>query len=322
VPVLAIPSINLDSYKNCELCARRCQIDRTGGSLGVCGASTELRIARIALHFWEEPPISGNNGSGCVFFSHCNLGCVYCQNRKISGRKDTTGRIYTINDLAAATLDLQNQGALNINFVTPTHYAPSVRQSIAAARTMGLDLPTVWNCGGYENPVDIQLNREFVDIYLSDFKYADPSLAKQLSNAVDYPNVALNTIDTMFKQTGLPQFDEYQNQTRLTHGIVVRHMVLPGHIDNSKQALKVLFERYGDTVLYSIMNQYTPTLASDAKQGDTNAAKVLEAHPELARTVTDEEYEEVLDFADALGMQNYFWQSGETQNESFIPDFE
>lgn len=218
-------------------------------------------------------------------------------------------------------IDLQNQGALNINFVTPTHYAPGARKAVTVARERGLDLPIIWNCGGYESVEDLQRNRDIVDVYLCDFKYADASLAKALSKAEDYPAVAIKAIDAILNETGRPQYDEYLNQTRLVSGVVIRHMVLPGHIDNSKRALEMLYSRYGDDVLYSIMNQYTPTLANDAEQGDHNAAKVLESFPELARAVTDNEYEQVLDFADKLGMQDYFWQSGETQSESFIPDF-
>lgn len=218
-------------------------------------------------------------------------------------------------------LDLQAQGALNINLVTPTQYGPAVRRSLRRAKELGLAVPVVWNTSGYERPEEIRANQGTVDIYLTDFKYADGRLAAALSGAKDYPEVAIAAIDAMVACAGEPAFDSFKGAERMVGGVIIRHLLLPGHLDDSKRALQMLFARYGDRVFFSIMNQYTPVLVDDADRGDERAQRALASHPELGRCVGPEEYEALLDFADGLGMQDYFWQEGGTASESFIPDF-
>lgn len=278
-----------------------------------------MRIARVGLHEWEEPPISGSAGSGTIFFAGCSLSCIYCQNARIS--RQECGRPYTVEELARACLDLQEAGAMNVNMVTPTHFAPSVQQGIARARRSGLHLPVVWNTSGYESASAIAALLGSVDVYLTDFKYADAQLASQLSNAPDYPEVALAAIAAMVEQVGRPAYDRFDGEQRMVRGVIVRHLVLPGYAAASCDAVRLVHEAFGDAVRLSIMNQYTPLLATAAQQGDAPAARCLERFPELGRSLSPEEYESVLDFADELGVQDYFWQQGAAASESFIPDF-
>ena len=311
-------SYNLPSA--CDLCPRRCGADRAAGERGVCGADDALVVARAALHFWEEPPISGSRGSGTVFFAHCPLRCCYCQNAVIAAGQ--AGRAVDVGRLAEMLLELEAQGALNVNFVTPTHYAPQARAAVSQARGRGLALPVVWNTSGYETVAAVQANTGTVDAYLADFKYADPSLAARYSKAPDYPDVALAALDEMARQTGAPEFDEVDGDPRLVRGTVVRHLMLPGALEDSKRVVRLVHERFGDDVLLSLMNQYTPVLADAAAAGDERAAAALRRSPELALRVPDEDYERLLDYADALGVEDYFWQEGGAAEESFIPPFD
>ena len=219
-------------------------------------------------------------------------------------------------------LDLQAQGALNVNMVTPTHYAPHIRAAVAAARKAGLSLPVVWNTSGYETVQAIRENIGTVDVYLADFKYMDPLLAKRYSYAVDYPQVALAALEAMVEAVGKPAFDEAAGEACMTRGVVVRHLLLPGALEDSKRVVRTLWERFGTTVMLSLMNQYTPVLAAAAKDGDARTAAQLKRCPELGRRVTEDEYEELLDYADSLGIEDYFWQQGEAAKESFIPAFD
>ncbi len=302
------------AYDHCELCPRRCGARRTEGRPGVCGATATLRIARSALHFWEEPPISGERGSGTIFFSGCPLRCVFCQNHEISqegfGLEVTTGR------LAQMMLELQAQGALNINLVTPLHFAPHVVEAVGQAREMGLTLPIVCNTSGYERPELVAALSDVVDVWLTDYKYASPSLARELSSAPDYPEVAHASLAEMLASLrahggrladpdgpdGLPG--------RMLCGIVVRHLVLPGHADDSLRVLDDVWDLCGNDVDLSVMNQYTPNEECRARGGN------------LARGVTDEEYDLVLDHADDLGFDRMWWQQGGTVSESFVPAFD
>ena len=291
----------------CNLCPRLCGARRSEGQRGICGATDEVIVARAALHYWEEPPLSGASGSGAVFFTHCPLRCAYCQNADIAAGR--AGKAVSTHRLAEICLELQGQGALNINFVTPTHYACQIAEAVRAARSLGLTLPVVWNTSGYER-VDIVRELEgTVDVWLADFKYAEPELALKYSNAPDYPETALAAIGAMAVQAGEPEFDEVDGQVRLTRGVIVRHLVLPGSLGQSKLALEKLWTHFGSRVLYSIMNQYTPVMT----KGE------LERFPELGCRVPDAEYEELLDFADRLGIEDYFWQEGPAALESFIP---
>ena len=303
-------SVFTPSVSPCNLCPRNCGARRSSGQRGVCGADERMLLARAALHYWEEPPLSGERGSGALFFTHCPLHCVYCQNKDISD--GNTGKPVSVERLAEICLELEAQGALNINCVTPTHYSTGIAEAIALARDRGLELPVVWNTSGYERADVIRWLSDTVDVYLDDFKYFSSDRAKRYSHAEDYPAVALYALDAMLEATGPARFDIVDGKPRLTRGIVVRHLMLPQALDDSKEALKMLFGRYGNDVLYSIMNQYTPVMGNED----------LERFPELAARVPEEDYERLLDYADSLGMEDYFWQEGPAALESFIPSWD
>lgn len=290
--------------EKCSLCPRMCGTDRAAGQKGFCGGGNLVRVARAALHYWEEPCISGESGSGTVFFSGCTMRCVFCQNKEIS--RGEAGKEITIERLAEIYLELAAKGANNINLVTPMHYAPQITAALDIARKNGLTLPIVWNTGGWERRESIAAVRDYADIWLSDFKYFDSSLGESLSKAPNYFSVAAAALDQMVKQTCEPVFDENGIMRR---GVIVRHLMLPGHLDDTKNVLRFLYENYGDSIWISIMNQYTP-MCSDPR------------FPELSRTVSDEEYNEAIDFACELGIENAFVQEGGTVGESFIPPFD
>lgn len=290
--------------EKCSLCPRMCGTDRAAGQKGFCGGGNLVRVARAALHYWEEPCISGESGSGTVFFSGCTMRCVFCQNKEIS--RSEVGKEITIERLAEIYLELAAKGANNINLVTPMHYAPQITAALDIARKNGLTLPIVWNTGGWERRESIAAVRDYTDIWLSDFKYFDSSLGESLSKAPNYFSVAAAALDQMVKQTCEPVFDENGIMRR---GVIVRHLMLPGHLDDTKNVLRFLYENYGDSIWISIMNQYTP-MCSDPR------------FPELSRTVSDEEYNEAIDFACELGIENAFVQEGGTVGESFIPPFD
>ncbi len=315
------PSTNCEVVPHaCVLCPRACGANRAAGQRGVCGADDQLMVARAALHFWEEPPLSGRRGSGAIFFSHCSLGCIYCQNATIAAGK--VGLSVSIERLVKMCLELQDQGALNINLVTPTHYAPHARAAIALARQQGLKLPVVWNTSGYETVQAIHENVGTVDVYLTDFKYANENLAQRYSQAPDYPQVALAALEAMVACVGNPVFDEVDGAPRLVRGVVVRHLMLPGALQDSCRIVRLVHEHFGNTVVLSLMNQYTPVLVDAAETGDASAAAALLRCPELACRVANEDYERLLDFADSLGIEHYYWQEGEAAQESFIPPFD
>lgn len=290
--------------EKCSLCPRMCGTDRAAGQKGFCGGGNLVRVARAALHYWEEPCISGESGSGTVFFSGCTMRCVFCQNKEIS--RSEVGKEITIERLAEIYLELAAKGANNINLVTPMHYAPQITAALDIARKNGLTLPIVWNTGGWERRESIAAVRDYADIWLNDFKYFDSSLGESLSKAPNYFSVAAAALDQMVKQTCEPVFDENGIMRR---GVIVRHLMLPGHLDDTKNVLRFLYENYGDSIWISIMNQYTP-MCSDPR------------FPELSRTVSDEEYNEAIDFACELGIENAFVQEGGTVGESFIPPFD
>lgn len=291
----------MKAYQNCNLCPRRCGTDRTKG-YGYCGMSDRLKIARAGLHFWEEPCISGESGSGTVFFTGCQLGCLYCQNGSIS--HGGVGAEIDETRLSEIFIELKSSGANNINLVSATQYVPHVIKAIRSARENGLEIPVVYNSGGYETIETIGMLKGYIQIYLPDFKYMDKSLAKELSKAGDYPEIAKKAIDEMVNQVGKPEF--YDNGI-MKKGVIIRHLVLPGYIENSKAVIKYLFERYGNDVWLSIMNQYTPQ---------------TEMKGTLARALTAREYDEVIDYASELGVENAFIQEEGTASESFIPSFD
>ena len=289
----------------CRLCPRDCRADRENGRRGFCGvAGNKIKCARAALHLWEEPCISGNTGSGAVFFSGCPLRCVYCQNWDIAGAD--RGLEITEARLAEIFLELAQQGAANINLVTPTHYTPEILRAATRAREQGLTLPMVYNCSGYEKVSTLKMLEGIVDIYLTDFKYMDTEAAKAYSHAPDYPEVAKAALAEMVRQTGAAVFDE---EGMMKRGVIVRHLLLPNHLKNAKGVVKYVYETYGDRVYLSLMNQYTPLPG-------------MEAYPELNRRVTKREYDRLLDYALSLGVENAFIQEGETAKESFIPAFD
>ena len=285
---------------NCNLCPRKCNTDRNIKK-GYCNTSMEIVASRASLHMWEEPCISGTNGSGTVFFCGCNLKCVYCQNKEISLNK--TGKKITVDRLAEIFLELQAKGAHNINLVTPTHFALQIIDAVKIAKKKGLVLPVVYNCGGYESIETLKALENTVDVYLTDFKYYYSALGKKYSGAEDYPFVAKAALDEMVKQKELVLGDDGM----LTKGVLVRHLVLPNYPQNSRQILKYLYENFGDRILLSIMNQFTPIDLSN--------------YPEINRTVTKEEYDDIISYAISIGIDNAYIQEGETAKESFIPDF-
>ena len=289
----------------CNLCPRECDVDRKNGQKGVCGVSgTRIVGARAALHMWEEPCISGEVGSGAVFFSGCPLRCVYCQNYEIAQARH--GVEITVEKLAEIFLELQAKGAANINLVTPTHYTLEIIEAVHIARKKGLKLPMVYNCSGYEKVKTLRRLEGIVDVYLTDYKYEESGLAKKYSSAPDYPNAVKKALAEMVRQCGEAKFDD---NGMMKKGVIVRNLLLPGNVENSKAVVKYVYETYGDRVYLSLMNQYTP-LPHVAKW------------PEINRKVTVEEYEELVNYAIAIGVENGFIQEGETAEESFIPAFD
>ena len=287
----------------CNLCPRKCNVDRKN-QLGLCGASTTIKIARAALHFWEEPCISGEKGSGTIFFSHCSLQCVFCQNYRLS-HDHPLGEEITISQFADICLDLQEQGANNINLVTPTHYVPWIVEGIKLAKKRGLHLPIVYNTSAYESVETIRMLDGIVDIYLPDLKYFDDQYGILYSHAPNYFFYATEAIKEMVKQVGEPIFNE---QGILQRGVIVRHLCLPGLKENSKKVLHYLYTTYHNQIYISIMNQYTPI-------------RHFERFPNLNQTLSEEDYDEIIDYALDIGITQAYQQEGETQLESFIPEF-
>lgn len=287
----------------CYLCPRNCGVDRDNGELGYCMAPGEMVVARYSLHQWEEPVISGEQGSGTIFFSYCNMRCCFCQNYRISELHK--GRVVSIEEFSRICLDLQENGAHNINLVTPTMYVPYIIEGLRLAKKNGLVIPIVYNTSGYENVDTIRMLEGLVDIYLPDLKYYDDKLGEKYSNCLNYFQYASKAIEEMVRQVGEFQIDQ---DGMMKRGVIVRHMVMPGNIEDSKKIIKYLYERYGDKIILSIMNQYTPVRRLEYK--------------ELNRKVSKEEYDEVINYAYDLGIRNAFIQEDDTQEESFIPDFD
>ena len=295
------------SLASCELCPRRCGARREEGASGACGANDTLKIARAALHMWEEPPISGEAGSGTIFFSGCSLKCGYCQNHEIS--TGNFGLEVTPARLSRIMLELQEQGALNINLVTATHYAHLLPDAISRARAHGLTLPIVYNTSGYERVRAVRELADLVDVWLTDFKYASALLARELSRVEDYPAQAERALAQMCAEIERRGGISYNEDGIMRQGIIVRHLVLPGHADDSCAVLDAVWRTAGDVPI-SVMNQYTPN------------ALMRERGGELARAVSEDEYEQVLDHADELGFTTMFWQEGGAVDESFTPAFD
>ena len=288
----------------CTLCPRRCgalRNERCGE--GFCHMPDRLVVARAALHQWEEPCLTGEHGAGTIFFSGCNLGCVFCQNRKIS-RREAEGQNITADALAKTFLSLEKKGAHNINLVTGAHYVPQIIEALQIARKQGLSLPVVYNSSGYEQVETLQLLDGHIDIYLPDYKYYSSYYAGLYSHAEDYREFAVPAIDEMVRQTGAPQFDK---NGLLKRGTVIRHLMLPGLAGDTAQVLRDIASRWGDSVLVSLMRQYTPFDMQD--------------YPELDRTITAEEYADACTLFGELGLGGFF-QQDESISESFIPAFD
>ena len=307
----------------CNICPRECGADREIGKPGVCGETNTIYIARKALHMWEEPCISGAEGSGAVFFTGCPLKCIYCQNYAISAHNlhHAFGQKMTVSELSEAFLQLENQGANNINLVTPTHYSYEIIKALDIAKGEGLNIPIVYNCSGYEKVETLKALSSYVDIYLTDFKYMDERLAGALSKASDYPEVAKRALSEMVWQCGKAEFDE---RGMMQKGVIVRNLLLPGHVNNSKAVVKYLAENYRGSVYISLMSQYTPLnhVAQYVKKlEERGALDEADLIRPLLRKVTKREYKRLVDYALSLSLENVFIQEGDVAKESFIPEF-
>lgn len=285
----------------CEICPRKCKVNRNNGELGYCKASNKMKIGGYHLHMWEEPIITGKNGSGTIFFSYCNLRCAYCQNYDLSF--DSVGEYITIERLSDIMLELQEMQAENVNLVTPTHYMPLIKNSVVLAKEKGLKIPIVYNTSGYESVESLKTLEGLIDIYLPDFKYYDNSLGKY-SSVADYFNITSLALKEMYRQVGKPK---YNKKGMLKKGVIVRHLVLPNNYQDSKKIINYLYQEYKDNIILSIMNQYTITK--------------ITKYPELNQKVDPKEYDNLIDYAYNLGIRNCFTQEEESQSESFIPKF-
>lgn len=295
---------NMNKYENCLLCPRKCGINRSTGQTGVCGVSSEIKVARAALHYWEEPCISGKRGSGAVFFSGCSLHCVFCQNREISDGK--AGKVISKERLSDIFMELADKGANNINLVTPGQYIPDIVWAVNDAKSRGMKLPIIYNTSGYENVTELKLLEGIVDVYLSDFKYMDSTLSARYSRAKDYPSVAKQALSEMVRQQPDVVIDDATGL--IQKGVIVRQLLLPGHVNDAKAVLKYLYDTYHDHVYISMMSQFTPIALKD--------------YPEINRTVTRREYERLVDYALEIGITNAFIQEGDVAKDSFIPAFD
>lgn len=290
--------------RSCTLCPRMCRVDRTAGEKGFCGMGVAVQGARAALHMWEEPCISGKKGSGAIFFSGCTLKCVFCQNREIAEGK--YGKEISSQRLTEIFLELQGKGAANINLVTAGHFVVPVKEALLRAKEQGLAIPVIYNSGGYERVETLRFLEPVVDVWLPDFKYMDGRLAWEYSKAEDYPQTAKKALEEMVRQAGECRFDK---EGYIQKGVIVRHLILPGHTRDSMEILSYLHKTYGEHIYISVMNQYTPL------------PQVKDLEP-LNRKVTRREYRRVLDFALDLGIEQGYFQEGETAKESFIPLFD
>ena len=301
-----------NEYRACRLCPRCCGVDRTVAE-GYCREKSSLHVARASIHMWEEPCISGESGSGTIFFSGCNMGCVFCQNRRIS--RGEVGKYIDIERLIEIFYELKEKGANNINLVTGDMFIPTIRTAIDRARIKGFDLPFLLNTSSYLNVETVKSLQGLIDIYLPDFKYIREEDAVRYSNAPGYVNAARDAIDEMVRQQPKAIFaDEGQqksdrNTPLMRRGVVIRHLLMPGMLIQAKMIVKYLYERYGDNVYLSLLGQYTP--------GDN-----LSSFPEINRKVTGYEYKSLVDYAAGLGITRAFVQEGDTARESFIPDFD
>ena len=288
--------------EKCELCPHKCGVNRIKGEIGRCKMTSEVKIAKASLHYYEEPCISGKNGSGTVFFTGCNMSCKFCQNYKIS--QELKGNIVSINELADEFINLQNMNANNINLVTGVIYIPQIIEAIIIAKNKGLKIPIVYNSSGYENVETLKLLDGYIDIYLPDFKYYYNELGEKLSNIKNYYENATSSIKEMYRQVGNPIFD---SNGLIQKGLIIRHLVLPNHLMNSKMILKWISRNMNKNVLVSVMAQYFPTYkASDLE--------------DINRKLAFEEYTVIKKYIEELGI-NGFFQDLEENEEQYVPSF-
>ena len=292
-----------DVLNECKLCPRNCSVNRNCGEVGYCRASNEITIAKYYLHQWEEPCITGKNGSGTIFFTYCNLRCLFCQNYKISTLD--YGKKISVDRFSEICLELQDMGATNINLVTPTHFVPLIIDGIKLAKSRGLNIPIVYNSSGYENVNTIKMLDGIIDVYLPDFKYYSDEYAIKYSKCKNYFKYASESLREMVRQKGNCIFD---NDGNMVSGVIVRHLLLPKMEEDSKKILKYLYDNYGDKIYISIMNQYTPVRKCE--------------YGELNNKISDDVYDDIIDYAWNIGIRNAFIQEDGTQSESFIPDFD
>lgn len=296
-------SNELELLKECRLCIRDCGVNRLEGKTGVCRSTSDIVIARAALHKWEEPCISGTKGSGAVFFSNCNFRCVFCQNHEIS--QENKGKIISIERLGEIFLELQDQGANNINLVTPTHFVPQIIEALKIAKSKGLNLPVVYNTNGYDTVETIKLLNGIVDVYLPDFKYFNDKYAAKYSFAPNYSKNVVEVIREMVNQAGKPQFNE---DGIMIKGVIVRHLMLPGLLFDSKKVIDCIYNNFKDSVYISIMNQYIPMHKACN-------------YPEINKSLNPKHYDSLIDYALSIGVKNGFIQENGTNDISFIPPF-
>ena len=300
----------------CRLCPRACTVNRLAGEKGICGMGAQITAARAALHFWEEPCISGTRGSGTVFFSGCSLHCCFCQNEPIS--RGRAGRAISAERLCEIFFELKAQGAHNINLVTPTHFIPQITSALRMAKDRGLGLPVVCNCGGYESVEALRIWDGLIDIYLPDLKFYSAALSESMCHAPDYFEKASAALAEMFRQTGTPVFDE---DGLMKKGMIVRHLMLPGHLFDTRKILGCLCTTYGNNIYISLMNQYTPPAATASAASHSSpvqpAASAAPDHP-----LSEKHYEAMIQFLVDQNQEHAYIQDSGTDSESFIPPFD
>jgi putative pyruvate formate lyase activating enzyme len=293
----------IKNLSNCKLCPRNCGINRLDDKIGYCGAGKDIKVARAALHQWEEPCISGTQGSGTVFFTNCNLKCAFCQNHSIS--QENIGKVVSVDRLSEIFLELQSQGANNINLVTPTHYVYQIIEAIKLSKAKGLKLPILYNTSGYENIETIKLLNGYIDVYLPDIKYFNDKYANRYSNAPNYFKYASNAVVEMLNQVGGAEFDK---DGIIKKGVIIRHMMLPGLLFDSKRIIDFIYNTFGDSVYVSIMNQYTPMHKAAL-------------YSEINKPLNPKHYDSLIDYAVSIGIKNGFIQDSGTSSEAYVPYF-
>lgn len=294
----------MNLLKECNLCPRKCSVNRLENERGFCKSSSSIKIARVSLHNWEEPCISGKNGSGTIFFSGCTLKCVFCQNHEIS--QEGVGKEVSIERLSEIFLEQQERGANNINLVTPTHYVPQIIEAIKLSKSKGLNLPILYNSNGYVPLETLKLLEGYIDVYLPDLKYFNDKYAIKYSKAPNYFKAASNAIKEMVRQVGSPEFDD---NGLIKKGVIIRHLMLPGLLFDSKKVMDYIYNTFGNSVYVSIMNQYTPTFKA-------------EEYPEINKPLNPKHYDTLIDYSLSIGIENGFIQDTGTNSKSFIPEFD